>query len=257
MLALAAIQIASDAIFSSAAAPYSVAAAVPLPVGTAIYRIVSRLGPAPYVEDMLARAALREHNLQSAQRYARRLPLSAARSELFARIAEQRGDQRGALQAYLRAGDVAAINRQVAALAAHDPRAAYALELRLNKHLAQSATHPDAVAESLWQLGVLAAEQGRPMLAMTNYRRAIALSPISGKYLIAAGFQALALSALPEAAHDFSRAVEVDPASADAYAGAGLVALRMGDRTSAMRDAARSRWLNPSSHALATLQAAL
>lgn len=250
-------QLASDAIFSAAAAPHSLPAALPRSAGVAVYRKLGSLGGAPYVNDMLARAALDAGALRRAEHYAGLLPASPERSELFGRIAQRRGDEPTAQLWYVRAGDVAAVDAAVARISVRDPSAGYRLETQLNRRLQEGGTHPDGVAESYWVLGLLAARAGRPGLAMTNYRRAMALSPLSGKYLNAAGFQAYDLRLLDESRRDFTRATEVDPASADAYAGAGLVALAQGDRATAIRDAARSRALDPNSAALKTLDAQL
>ena len=92
---------------------------------------------------------------------------------------------------------------------------------------------------------------------MANYRRALDLSPISGKYLVSAGFQAYDLRRMNDARQYFERAIGVDPRSADAYAGAGMTALALGDRAQAKADAARSRALDPAAHALKTLESQL
>jgi len=253
-LALAAVQLASDAIFASAAAPGSVPTRVPLSAGIAIYQAIARVAPAPYVYDMLARAEVKRGDLTAAQRYVQQLPDSPARSELIGRIAQARGDHRAAQRYFVAAGDILAIDGEVQRLARSDLRAAYALELQLKNRLDQSGTHPDAVAEAYWRLGVLLALQGRTREAMENYTQAVALSPISGKYLIAAGFQSYDLHQNAQAQQYFQRAMSVDPASADAYAGAGMVALRFGDRAGARMYAARAREHDPASQALKTLQ---
>lgn len=257
LLALGAVQLGSDAIFASVADAHSLPAHVPAQTGVAIYGAIARVAPAPYVNDMLARSALASGDLHMAQAYVQRLPVSANRSELQARLALARGDERAAQEAFVNAGDVLAIEAEVRGLAQRDPAAAYGLETQLKDRLKESSTHPDAVAEAYWHLAVLAAQQHRLGLAMANYRRAIALSPISSKYLISAGFQAYDLRLYAEAQRDFQRAIGVDPASADAYAGAGMVALRLGDREGAQAYAERSRALDPDSHALSTLQTQL
>lgn len=256
-LALAAVQLASDAIFGSAAVPGSVPTRVPLSAGISIYRAIARVAPGPYVYDMLARAEVERGDLGAAQRYAQQLPGSPARSELLGRIAQARGDHRAAQRYFVAAGDVLAIDGEVQQLARRDLQAAYALESLLKSRLEQGGTHPDAVAEAYWRLGVLLALQGRTRQAMENYARSVALSPISGKYLIAAGFQAYDLHQDAQAQQYFQRAMSVDPGSADAYAGAGMVALRLGDRNAARMYAARAREHDPASHALKTLQAQL
>jgi tetratricopeptide (TPR) repeat protein len=256
-VALGAVQAASDAIFSAAADSRSVAALMPLGTGIAIYDEIARVAPAPYANDMLARAELARRDLQAAQMYAERLPESANRSELLARIALARGDHRTAQTLFVGAGDSAAVDAEVARLAQDDPRTAYALETQLKDRLERSGTHPDAAAEAYWHLGVLAAHQGHRGLAMSNYSRALALSPISGKYLVAAGFQAYDLRMMAQAQRYFQLAISVDPESADAFAGAGMAALALGDRFAAQAYAARSRALDPHSAALNTLESQL
>ncbi len=255
--ALGAVQVASDGIFSGAATARALPSHVTAAAGVAIYRAIARVAPAPYVSDMLARAALKRGELGAAQRYAGRLPPSASRSELLGRIALARGDTRSAQQHFIDAGDVFAIGSEVDRLSRGDPAKAYALETQLKDRLAGSGTHPDAVAEAYWRLGVLSVRRGHPDAALENYRRAVALSPLSGKYLLAAGFESYDLHALSAARQYFQRAIGVDPSSADAYAGAGMAALAAGDRTAAQAYAARSRSLNPASAPLQTLQTQL
>jgi tetratricopeptide (TPR) repeat protein len=254
---LGAVQFASDGIFSGAAAARSFPAALSVSSGTGIYQAIARVAPAPYVNGMLARAAFARGDLQTAQSYARALPASGNRSELLARIALAYGDHRSAQRFFVSAGDAADVDAEVDRLAQRDLRVAYALELELKNRLEQSGTHPDATAQTYWRLGVLAAREGRRDLAMMQYRRALDLSPISGKYLISAGFQAYELRSWAEAKQDFQRAINVDPQSADAYAGAGMTALAMGDRTAAQTFAARSKALDANSHALKTLESQL
>lgn len=257
VLALAAVQVASDAIFTRAAAPASVPAHIPSPIGVRIYELITRYAPAPYAFDMLARTALARVDTGTAQRYALQLPPSSTRSELLGRIAQARGNDRAARHYFIQAGDILSVDAQVQKLARHDLRAAFALELQLENRLEAGGTHPDAVAESYWKLGVLCALQGRLRQAMDYYTRAVALSPISAKYLIAAGFQAYNLQQSAQAEQYFQRAIAVDPGSADAYAGAGMAALRLGDRARAQAYAARARALDPQSRPLKTLQSQL
>jgi tetratricopeptide (TPR) repeat protein len=225
--------------------------------GLAIYRIIERIAPAPYANDMLARAALARGDVKSAQSYAQRLPVSATRNELLARIASARGDSAAAQRLFLSAGDVFAIDSDVERLSQRDPRAAYALELQLKTRLEESNTHPDATAQAYWRLGVLAADAGRRNEAMAQYRHAVELSPLSGKFLLSAGFQAYELRMFAEARRDFEQTMRVDPRSADAYAGAGMTALAAGDRVAAQHYAERARSIDPHAHALKTLTSQL
>ena len=82
--------------------------------------------------------------------------------------------------------------------------------------------------------------------AMAAYVQAVALAPLSEKYLIAAGSQEINLDDARAAQRYFERARDADPTSAQAWAGLAALALRAGDRATARRDAARATRLNPS-----------
>lgn len=254
VLLLAFVQTGSDAIFASAAGAHSLPARIPLRVGLAVYTAIARVAPAPYANSMLARAALQRNDLAAARHYAMALPASPRRDDLLGRIAQAAGDHRTAQQYFLAAGDIFAIGDEIEAQAKLDPRDAYDLQMQLNRRLEKSGTHPDAVAEGYWRAGVLSSKLGRPARALEEYRHAVALSPISAKYLISVGFQAYDLRRLNVARSSFARAIAVDPCSADALAGAGMVALLQGDRASARAYARRSGTCDPRSHALYTLR---
>ncbi|HEY9179777.1 MAG TPA: hypothetical protein VIO32_03595 [Candidatus Baltobacteraceae bacterium] len=226
---------------------------MPAQLGIAVYRAAARVAQPPFVDGMLARAALDRGDLAHAQRYAQRLPASAKRDDLLAEIAQARGDDAAAQHYFVRAGDIEAIDRAVSALRMHDPQKAYGLESALKDRLAQSGTHPDAVAEAYWRLGRIAWQESKRELGMQQYMQAIALSPLSEKYLISGGFAAYDLHDDDAALRYFARALSVDPASADADAGAGMALLAQGDRAGAVRYEQRARSANPRSHALHTL----
>lgn len=251
---LGAIQLGSDAVFASAGEPVSLPAHLPQNLGPAIYRQAARVAQPPFVDSMLARAALDRGDVLQAQTYAQRLPDSTRRDELLAQIASVRGDQADAQRSFIRAGDIETIDRIVDGLAPRDPAAAYRLEAQLKDRLQQSGTHPDAVAEAYWRMGRIAWQESRRELGMQQYMQAIALSPLSEKYLISGGFAAYELRDDARALRYFSRALNVDPASADAYAGAGMTLLRQGDRAGALRYAQRARATKRPSHALLTLE---
>jgi hypothetical protein len=198
---------------------------------------------------MLSYAALARGDLADARLHEARLPDSATRWELLAQIDSAAGDDAGAQANFVRAADDAAVQRAVDRLAASRPSAAYRLERQYQRRLEASATHPDAVAESYWHLGLLAtmqarrrpAERARWMaIGLRDYRRAVALAPLSEKYLLAAASQALYIRDLTTARQYFQRGVDVDPASADGYAGLAVVAQRTGDQSAARRYAQRS-----------------
>lgn len=264
--ALAMVQLASGAIFASAGSPASLPAHLPLSLGIRMYSAVASVAPAAYAEAMLTRAALEQGRLAQAERTAKRLPPSPVRADLLGTIAQRRGDEGAAQYYYLQAPDFFAIQRDVNRLAVLRPAAAYALEMKLQNRLAALTTHPDLVAETNWRLGELAtarsyadAKERKAWLTigMRDYRRAIAVSPLSVKYLLAAGVQSLALGDLPGAKGYFRRAVDVDPANADAYAGLGLAAIDGRDHARAQRYAEKSRSIDPKAHMLRTLDTAL
>jgi tetratricopeptide (TPR) repeat protein len=253
----AAIQLASDAFAASTAAGGTLPARVPLRFGLAVYGVLDRLAPAPYVESTLAEYALDAGMTDAALHHALRLPASPIRDELLARIARARGDRVLALEYFLAAPDVDAVQTVVQSVARRDPAAAYSLERTLNARLTREATHPDAVAETRWQMGELAnrrawrevpaspAQRAWLGRAMRDFESAAALAPLSEKFAIAAANQAMLLKNLPRARALFSRAVAVDPASADAVAGLGVVAFSLGDIPSARAYLDRARRLDP------------
>lgn len=264
--ALATVQLASGAIFSQAGSPASLPAHIPIAVGVRIYTAVAAVAPAAYAEAMLTRAALRQGRIADAERAAKSLPDSPTRADLMGAIAQLRGDDRAAQRYYLEAPDFFAIQKAVNRLAVRRPATAYALEMKLQNRLVVLTTHPDLVAETDWRLGELATARSYAapkqrrfwlLAGMRDYRRAISMSPLSVKYILAAGVQALALSDPPAAEAYFRRAVDLDPASADAYAGLGLAAVGRGDVAAAQRYMEKSRSIYPRAHMLRTLESAL
>ena len=253
-LALGTMQLGSDAIFSRAGTRASLPAHLPQRLGVSIYSAAARVSGAPYLYAMLARAALERGDLARAQQEAQSMPASLRREDLLGHIAQARGDHALAQNYFLEAGDIEAISGEVRSLAASDPARAYRLERALLLRLQRSGTHPDAVAEAYWQLGVLASQLGRNRLSMRDHRRAVALSPFSEKYLLSAAYKAYDIRDDAASQAYFARVLGVDPASADAYAGKGMLAVRAGNLDQARAFAARARVLDPHSHALKTLE---
>lgn len=245
----------------------SLSARLNLQFGVRVYRSLEGRWPAPFVEAMLARAALEEGDIDAAGRHVQRMPPSVARDALAARVALARGDHQGAITEFLAALDIKELQREVDRLRASGHLAeAYQLENATRGRLAGSGTHPDAVAESYWRSGVLArmlAAQDPARrdawlrIALEDYRQAFSLAPWSGKYWLEAGTQALVLGELKEARVYYERAVAVDPGMADAYAGLGVLALKDGDRKTALRYASRSRSIDPQSTMLRRLDRSL
>jgi len=228
--------------------------------------VLDRLAPAPYVESTLAQRALERGDAVSAQRYAIALPASPSRDELLARIAAARGQTQLALEYSLAAFDSDAVLAAAQRVAVTDPQAAYELERLLEVRLSGRATHPDAVAEARWQMGLFADQvawrkvpgstEQRAWLrvALSNFESAVALAPLSERYAIAAANQADLLAERDRAQALFARAADIDPGSADAVAGLGVVALQNGDRAGAVAYLNRARALDPDALMVRALQ---
>lgn len=257
MLFFGAIQLASGALSSAAAAPGTLPKRLPPRFGVAVYRVLDRVAPAPYVEATLAQQALARGDADAAERFAVRLPASPARDELLARVALTRGQVALAREYFLAAPDPAAVESAAEALAARDPAAGYDLERLLEIRLARSGTHPDAVAETYWHLGRLANREAWRQVpgsarqdawlerGLRAFEAAVTLAPLSERYIISAANQADLQGERQRAAALFAQAVDIDPASADAIAGQGVVAWENGDRDEAARYLARARALDP------------
>jgi tetratricopeptide (TPR) repeat protein len=247
------IQSASYALNADAAAPGMLPTHVPLPFGLTVYRLLDRVAPAPYVESTLAAHALQDGDTGGAERYALRLPASPVRDDLLARIAAARGEQTLALEYFLAAPDIDAVQDAADALAQHDPGAAYALERLLRVRLALLQTHPDAVAEAYWHMGEFANRVARRQVpdslaqkqwfhrGFQDFESAVTLAPLSEKYVLADANQADLLGDRTRATTLFAHGVDVDPGSADAIAGLGVIAYERGDLAQARAYLARAR----------------
>jgi tetratricopeptide (TPR) repeat protein len=263
------VQLASYSLDASAAAPGTLPARVPLGFGLAVYRTLDRVAPAPFVESTLAEQSLAAGDLEAAQRYALRLPASPTRDELLARAALARGETSLALEYYLAAPDVDAVQAEADKLAPGDPAAAYELERHLKDRLALLTTHPDAVAETYWHLGELAnrnswkyavgsaIRQSWTRRGYSDFDSAVALAPLSERYVIADANQAMMLGDVARAGDLFQKAVDDDPESANALAGLGVAAVARGDRALAHAYLRRARALDPSSAMVRALERSL
>jgi len=231
------------------------------------YRALERIWAPPFVEVMLARAALDQGVVAAAREHVLKMPPSQTRSALEGRVALASGQHAAAVADFIAALDITQLQREVDRLqGSGELTQAYHLENLTRARLAQAGTHPDAVAESYWRSGVLARalanrrqppDQGWLRVALDDYRQAYSLAPWSGKYWLEAGTGALVIGQYDDARRYYQRAVEVDPRMADAYAGLGVIALHEGDRQSALQYAARSRALNPASTMLRRLDRSL
>ena len=248
------VQLGSDALYGSGAQASAFPSHVPESFGLTVYRALDRAVPAPYVEETLARVALAHHDLDAAQRAAVKLPATPVRNELLAQVAQARGEHLLALEYYFAAPDVDAMQSEIARLAARDPAAAYDLESRLRARLVELRTHPDAIAESYWIAGDIAAHAGWGSRALADFSTAAGLAPLSTKYALATANQALTMRRDADAARWYASALSADPQNPDAIAGLGLVALHRGDRLSALRYETRARRIDPHSPLLAELE---
>jgi tetratricopeptide (TPR) repeat protein len=225
---LGAIQAASDGFDAAASTQGALPRQIPMSFSLGVYRALDAAAPAAYVETTLAQYELRRGDIAAAQHYAVRLPPIAVRNELLARIALARGDRVLAMEYFFAAPDVSALQHEVLQIAATDPAAAYAYERQIRDRLVALRTHPDAVAEVYWESGYLAAAAARrPGLSRSASRQwldrgladeiaAVRLSPLSVKYLLAAGVLERRLDNALAARRWYRRALSVDPSSAAA-----------------------------------------
>lgn len=258
VVALGAVQLASDALNSDAAAPATLPRLISPAFGLAVYRLLDAIAPAAYVEATLAQQALTRGDSDAAERYAVRLPASPVRDEMLARAALLHGQSALAAEYFLAAPDPAAVDAAAQHLASQNPAAGHALEALLRERLSRSGTHPDAVAEASWQMGRLAnREAWRQIPGSAAQRRwleqadgdfatAVRIAPLSGRYAVEAANQADLLGDRARAQRLFARAAEIDPGSADAIAGLGVVAWQNGDLPGAAAYLRRARTIDPS-----------
>lgn len=259
VVALGFIQVASDAFAHRAAAAGTFPQRVSVRLGWRVYRVLDRLAPAAYVETTLAQDALARGDFDAAQRNALRLPASPIRDDLLARIAQMRGESLLALEYFLAAPDPEAVQAFVEARAVHDPAQGYELERLLEARLALSSTHPDAVAEAYWRMGMLANREAWLQVSgstkqldwlrhgLRDFESAVNISPLSEQYVMAAANQEDLIGSRRSAEELFRRASAIDPESADAIAGLGVIALESGDRTKAELYLQQARAVDPRS----------
>lgn len=211
---------------------------------------------------MLAGNALRDGDLTAAERYAHKMPAGATKSELLGRIALARGSGELAREYFLAAPDVDEMQAEIRDVSRTNAGAAFAWEVALKNRLESLTTHPDAVAFAYWRMGQLVTLRGyrSPRERATLWREGLRyyvvaahLAPLSERYLLAAGSQALLLRNDEVARSYFQRGVDADPTSADAYAGLGIVAYRSQNIERARAYAALARARDPKATILAHL----
>ncbi len=214
---------------------------------------------------LLARRAIAAGDLARAAALTARLGPSTDRSAFEAKLAELRGDAEGARRGWFDAGDYTELERLVGELErSGDLRGAEALQARLVERLTQDRTHPDALAEAWWRLGVLEAalppRERTPdggttfeRASLAAYEQAIALAPYSAKFLISAASQELNLGELDGAQRYFERAAEVVPGNVLIPVGYGEVAVRRGDYATARKRLAEARRIDANEPAVERL----
>lgn len=257
LLGFAAIQLASDSLYAGAATRGAFPTRVSAGYGLAIYRLLDRIAPAPYVESTLAREALLRGDTASAERYALRLPPDPVRNGLLANIAAARGRDVLAYEYAFAAPDIDGVQTTIARISARQPEVAYRLEERFRDRLISLQTHPDAVAHAWWMLGDIAASMpgAWQMRAYGDFVRAAQLAPLDVQNILAVANQAVTLQHWNDAERWYRRSLEVNPANADAIAGLGIVALEgRHDRTAAIDRLHAARAIDPSSRIVTTLE---
>ena len=253
---LAIVQLASDAIYASAA-PGALVAHLPLRFGVRVYQAIDVIAPAAYVNDALAGAALAQGDAAAAQSYARRMPAGPRRDDLLAQAAAAQGQTELAREYYFAADDVAAVQRAIAQLAVSDLPAAMRLEVQLRERLIALGTHPDAVADSYYNSANYEAWQHHYLAGLALDERALALAPLNMGYLLSAANNAYLGGDLAGARALFRRGTAIDPAGGDSYAGLGLIALREGHRARAQAYLQQARAVDPHAQMIPALEAAL
>jgi tetratricopeptide (TPR) repeat protein len=260
---LGCVQFASASLFAHRVSPDSIVARIPPRYGVAVYSAIERVAPAPYIESMLAWYALDSGNLADAEQHAHKMPNSAVKSELLGRIAEARDQPLLAREYFLVAPDVDEMQAQIATISRTNAAEAFDLEVAFKNRLESLTTHPDAVADAYWRMGQLTTLRAYldPALrgtlfsqGLSYYNVAIGLAPLSERYILAAGSQALLMRDDAMAQQYFTRGIDVDPTSADAYAGLGIVAFRANDLSEARFYAAQSHARDPHAHILSELE---
>jgi hypothetical protein len=203
LVALAVIQVASDAFAAPVAAPFSLPRYAPTPFALAVYQALDRAAPSDFVEATLAQYALQRGDVADAKRHAVRLAPSSTRDELLGQIALRRGDRGLALTYFLAAPDIGELQGETMRLA----------------HL---QTHPDAVAEADWIMGRIAQRVAARMPAarlawLTRAREddlaAATMAPFSEKYLLAIASAELRLGDRRAARRWYRRLRSVDPSA--------------------------------------------
>jgi hypothetical protein len=265
-LVLGAVQCTASIALRGDAQPGSWVGLVPAPLALQIERTDPALPLPPALRLVLAKRALERGDRSAAAGYLARLPQSRDRLALEGTLAESRGDETAALADYLAAGDLDDVERHVNDLAAEFRfDRALPLQQAVVDRLRGDPAQADALARAYYELGGL--DEGhayRLAVASTErdaaerdaaaaYERAVALAPLSERYLIAYGNQLLNVHRADDARAIFVRARDVDPTAAEPLVGLAESALRRGDATDARAYFARARAIDANDPAVGRL----
>ncbi|MGC2130949.1 MAG: tetratricopeptide repeat protein [Candidatus Aquilonibacter sp.] len=255
-LLLALVQLASDAVYANAA-PAALVAHLPLAFGVRVYQAIDAVAPAPFVNEALAFAALRQGDPLVAQGYALRVPPGPRRDDLLAQVAAAQGQTALARAYYFAADDVAATQAAIAQLARTDLPAAMQLEDRLRERLLLLGRHPDAVADSYYNSANYEVWLHHYLAGYALDERALALAPLNMGYLLSAANNAFLGGDIADAQRLFERGIAIDPGSGNSYVGLGWIALREGHRDRARAYLQQARAMDPHAQMIPAFEAAL
>jgi tetratricopeptide (TPR) repeat protein len=263
-LALGALQFLSSLALRDAARPGSWVGLVPGASAARVDELDARWPLPATLRLVLARQALAHGNVAAATQQVALLPASRDRAGLEGELAERRGDTGGAVRAFLDAGDVADLERQIGEIErSGDLAAALRLQNALIDRLRADPTQAASLPDADYQLGLLeesvsytlrgAAARTVEIRALAAYEAAVTVAPFAQRYLVAAANQELNVGDLNRAQSYFLRAREADPTSVDAVTGLGSLAHRRGRDDEARAYLAQARHMNPSAPAVQRL----
>jgi tetratricopeptide (TPR) repeat protein len=191
-----------------------------------------------------ARAAAALHNLDTAEARAlvAGLPDDAESADLRGRLAESEGDDRAAIDAYVRARDFTRAQGLIEGEIGSKIDRALRDQQRLVAALSADPNASEVTGEAWWRLGQMQATAGYRDLAAQSYywheaersyEHALEIAPNEETYLLAAGYQSLANGDAAASLRFYRRAADVVPNSLDAYVGLAWAAAAANDCASA------------------------
>jgi tetratricopeptide (TPR) repeat protein len=267
-LVLGAVQVLSSLALRDDAQPGSWVRLVPEAFAARVERLDPRLPLPRPLRIVLARDAFAAGDTAQAERQAGALPPSRDRTELFALIAEHRGDNAAAVRGFLDAGDASDLEHRIMEeQSAGRLDAAIGLQNATIERLRSDPSTSSWLPEAYYHLGLLQQAQAYRLpidrrkpdeeQSLAAYESAIALAPLAERYLVAAGNQELNLRDYDAAERYFRRASDVDPTSVDAITGLGDLAYRRGQVAQARAALATARKMNAGAPSVRRLAAEL